>query len=365
MGARSLGRRRAASGARAELPSAGGLLARLRLGPPRTQKETPPPPAPKAAMGALAGLSAGWTALALTCGGNARGAGRVVEEVFRLPVEGIEGLQNVTNLQATAPYFFLEGAVLAALAAGASGAFEDVTLAPPDRSRLAAAGAFAPGASVVALAVAWLNAGSVEEATPLLAYSLLTSATVAACIAASCETPKAFVDGRVADASYITELDVPYLERFYKVSIITSLVVGGSFALSPISPLALANSVDPFSQFLRRNFGLFSIALLAPTQCVLAASATDKSLTRPTVRALNLAVAIAIAGIDAVTLYSQGAAAEILQATLPADVARSTDVQSLVAGSSGGIENFVAALGVSGLILAVYLVQALAPSGRA
>ena len=99
-----------------------------------------------------------------------------------------------------------------------------------------------------------------------------------------------------------------YLERYYKLSFWASMVVGGAFAFSPLSPLAIVNEFTPSSQFLQRAFGLGTVFMLAPAQFVLLDAASRGRLGGGTFKKLNLSVAAAIAGIDAMTVYTFAAA---------------------------------------------------------
>jgi hypothetical protein len=136
-----------------------------------------------------------------------------------------------------------------------------------------------------------------------------------------------------------------YLERYLKLSFWASMIVGGAFAFSPLSPLAIVNEYTPSSQFIQRAFGLGTVFMLAPAQFVLLDAAQRGRLGGGTFKKLNLSIALAVAGIDAMTVYTFAAA----QALNP-------DVDAL-REASGGIYNYVGALGVSFSILAVYLYQ--------
>jgi hypothetical protein len=138
-----------------------------------------------------------------------------------------------------------------------------------------------------------------------------------------------------------------YLERYLKLSFWASMIVGGSFAFSPLSPLAIVNEYTPSSQFIQRAFGLGTVFMLAPAQFVLLDAAQRGRLGGGTFKKLNLSIALAIAGIDFMTVYTFAAA----QALNP-------DADALKE-ASGGIYNYVGALAVSFSILAVYLYQGL------
>ena len=138
-----------------------------------------------------------------------------------------------------------------------------------------------------------------------------------------------------------------YLERYLKLSFWASMIVGGSFAFSPLSPLAIVNEYTPSSQFIQRAFGLGTVFMLAPAQFALLDAAQRGRLGGGTFKKLNLSIALAIAGIDFMTVYTFAAA----QALNP-------DADALKE-ASGGIYNYVGALAVSFSILAVYLYQGL------
>ena len=138
-----------------------------------------------------------------------------------------------------------------------------------------------------------------------------------------------------------------YLERYLKLSFWASMIVGGSFAFSPLSPLAIVNEYTPSSQFIQRAFGLGTVFMLAPAQFVLLDAAQRGRLGGGTFKKLNLSIALAVAGIDFMTVYTFAAA----QALNP-------DADALKE-ASGGIYNYVGALAVSFSILAVYLYQGL------
>lgn len=139
-----------------------------------------------------------------------------------------------------------------------------------------------------------------------------------------------------------------YLELFYKLSFWTSLVVGGSFAFSPLSPLAIVNEMEPSSQLIQRAFGLATVFLLAPTQYALVDASRRGRLGGGTFKKLNLSIAASIALIDWMTVYTFQAATDL------------SPTADDLAAASGGAYNYVGALAVSASILAVYLFQGIA-----
>jgi hypothetical protein len=224
--------------------------------------------------------------------------------------------------------------------------------------RLALAVVLYSGANVVGVASAFA-AGAVTGAEP--APSVLAVACVAAAMApafvcsASAITQYGGGFGEAwirvkEDWAVVTDLgDVTdqggYLERYLKLSFAASMIVGGAFAFSPLSPLAIVNEYTPSSQFIQRAFGLGTVFMLAPAQFVLLDAARRGRLGGSSFKKLNLSIALAIFGIDAMTIFTFAAA----QALDP-----STDA---LAQASGGIYNYVGALAVSFSILAVYLYQ--------
>ena len=125
-----------------------------------------------------------------------------------------------------------------------------------------------------------------------------------------------------------------YLERYYKLSFWASMVVGGAFAFSPLSPLAIVNEFTPSSQFLQRAFGLGTVFMLAPAQFVLLDAASRGRLGGGTFKKLNLSVAAAIAGIDAMTVYTFAAATRSTR-TRTRSRGRRGDIQ--LRGGVGGV----------------------------
>jgi hypothetical protein len=85
--------------------------------------------------------------------------------------------------------------------------------------------------------------------------------------------------------------------------------------------------------------------MLAPAQFVLLDAASRGRLGGGTFKKLNLSIAAAIAGIDAMTIYTFGAAQML-----------NPDADAL-AEASGGVYNYVGALAVSFSIFGVYLYQ--------
>jgi len=86
--------------------------------------------------------------------------------------------------------------------------------------------------------------------------------------------------------------------NFYRSSALASVVVGGAFLLSPISPLAVYEQELPVTYLARADFGVYIALLLAPVQFVLYRAAATGALGSPDARALNLLCAAAIVLLD-------------------------------------------------------------------
>lgn len=88
------------------------------------------------------------------------------------------------------------------------------------------------------------------------------------------------------------------LNLFYRSSAIASLVVGGAFALSPISPLAVYEAELPVTYLARALFGVYIALLLSPIQIELYATARRGELGMRSARRLNLLCAASIGLLD-------------------------------------------------------------------
>ena len=88
------------------------------------------------------------------------------------------------------------------------------------------------------------------------------------------------------------------LNLFYRSSAIASLVVGGAFALSPISPLAVYEAELPVTYLARALFGVYIALLLSPIQIELYTAARRGELGMRSARRLNLLCAASIGLLD-------------------------------------------------------------------
>ena len=275
--------------------------------------------------------------------------------LFGESFEDVASVQHFSNLFGTEAFSIVAVTALYALYdAGKNDRLKSETY-----QRLALALVLYTGSFMAAFAVAAASASASGEAGP----SAATCAAVVASFAPACalgvnvireygpghDETWARVGKDFQEATRLGERSEKggYLELFYKVSFWTSLVVGGSFAFSPLSPLAIVNETAPSSQLIQRAFGLATCFLLAPTQFVLLDAAKRGRLGGGTFKKLNLSIAAAITLIDWMTIYTFGVAASL------------NPTAEQMATASGGVYNYVGALGVSGAIVAVYLYQGL------
>jgi hypothetical protein len=240
-----------------------------------------------------------------------------------------------------------------------SDAAENTRLDSATYQRLALALVLYGGSTVVGVALA-VAAGAVDPSltpSPSIGALVGTAAAFVPAMAASTAAINAYgggfggaIDRAKDDFAVVTNLgerseEGGYLEFYYKLSFWASMIVGGAFAFSPLSPLAIVNEYTPSSQIIQRAFGLGTVFMLAPAQFVLLDAASRGRLGGGTFKKLNLSIAAAIAGIDAMTIYTFGAAQML-----------NPDADAL-AEASGGVYNYVGALAVSFSIFGVYLYQ--------
>lgn len=266
--------------------------------------------------------------------------------------EALADIQHFSNLFGTDCFSLIALCSLYVLADAA----DNARLDSATYQRLAAALVLYAGANTLAVIGASVAAG---DPTPSLTATAAVAFATAPAAAASASAINKYggglegvVDRIKSDVELVKDLGDTseqggYLEFYYKLSFWASMIVGGSFAFSPLSPLAIINEFNPSSQFVQRAFGLGTVFMLAPAQFVLLDAARRGRLGGGTFKKLNLSIAAAIAGIDWMTVY-----------TFQAATALSPDADAL-AGASGGIYNYVGALAVSFSILAVYLYQGL------
>lgn len=149
------------------------------------------------------------------------------------------------------------------------------------------------------------------------------------------------------------------LAKYLYSNVPLSLIVGLSFAFSPMSPLAFPQSLLPVETtayfLLRAWFGVPTIFILAPTYWLLADAAAREQLGAPVFKALLLTCGFATLGIDAATFALVGG---ILEAT----------GQPLITGSGSDLVSSQAPTLISAIAIAasqsgIFFYQALKNEG--
>lgn len=200
-------------------------------------------------------------------------------------------------LEITSALFPLEAALLLGLAAGAERFTE-----PEDRSRMGAALAGASAGTLATLALSGAAAAAEAPSPALAAFVALvatTGALGARSATAGAESPLALYTSDAAELLPFTQNgDEESVGRrdpaalFYQSSVLTSLVVGASFLLSPVSPIALFEAEGAATHWLRQGLGVYVVFLLAPVQALLFRATRDGLLAQPTTKLLNVATGL-------------------------------------------------------------------------
>ena len=367
---RRAGARAAAGGSKNQSPLVD--VAR-RFWQPTGRAPKPAPPSPHIGQGAAAYLAAAALAAPALYAELQPDAVVAAFGLASAPLEACATLNEVqywVNVTAAANFSLLAAGV--ALALAPSG--DDSGLSAREASQLALGLVLFGAANTTAAAVA--AARGADPAACALFAAACAPALLLGGGAASSGGPAPGEGGDVDvlqvafnDARALTKLtdNRGYLELYYKGSFFLTLVVGGAFAFSPLSPLSLVNAADPASNLLQRTFGLGACFMLAPAQAVLARAAAEadgRGMSRPANRLLNLAIALSIAGIDTATVLSNDGAQRVLggETTQAYEAAAASGALD---AASGGLANYVAALLTSASICGVYLYQGLAAKGGA
>ena len=149
-----------------------------------------------------------------------------------------------------------------------------------------------------------------------------------------------------------TNKDASYISRYYKFSLLTTLIVGSAFALSPTSPLSATNEPYANAEFVRRLFGLVTVFGLAPVQFVLLDASSRNRLGGGTFKKLNLSIAASIFLLDWMTIWGY----EKLNGIVTPEQITAINESSETFGISQ-IYNYVGAICVSFATFGVYLYQ--------
>ena len=240
----------------------------------------------------------------------------VALHVFALDVAGTYGVQQPAAgfLQLAATLMPLEAALLQLLA---SSTLDEAAVST--RARLSASVVLAAGGALgacvaaastgltvvdpaglaVVLALCGASAGSVLRRL-LREISTDELSTLAASDTRSLlgqDTSAPAQRGKSRAIAPAAAADSP-LVFFYRSSAIASLVVGGAFALSPISPLAVYEAELPVTYLARALFGVYIALLLSPIQIELYTAARRGELGMRSARRLNLLCAASIGLLD-------------------------------------------------------------------
>ena len=288
----------------------------------------PPACVDKLDRGLLRASALSWAAISLPL---LTDPSAVALDVFGLDVSGGYGVQQPAGgfLQLAATLMPLESALLLLLA---SGALTEMA----SRARISASVVCASAGVIGTLTAAY--ATGLEVAEPLVVGALLSSCLLsAACVLRPLlressvdelkalytadvrtlvlgedqeelpPTPRAPARARFgrpqpASAPAVTSSPVgngAIVSNFYRSSALASVVVGGAFLLSPISPLAVYDAELPVTYLARADFGVYIALLLAPVQFELYRAARKGDLGSPNAKVLNLLCAASIVLLDA------------------------------------------------------------------
>ena len=226
----------------------------------------------------------------------------VTLDVFGLDVSGGYGVEQPAAgfLQLTGTEFALESGLLLLLAS-------DV-LQPQQATRVGTAIVAAAGL-VGAYSAAAATGLTIVEPAAVAAVLGLSAASAASALrpllreqSASELASSCAIDAR---ALVLGESDeegsaAPASSTFYRLSALASVVVGGAFLFSPVSPLAVYEAELPVTYLCRAAFGVYLAFLLSPVQFALGRYAADGELRDGAARRLNLLTAAGIVLLDSV-----------------------------------------------------------------
>ena len=227
----------------------------------------------------------------------------VTLDVFGLDVSGGYGVEQPAAgfLQLTGTEFALEAGLLLLLAS-------DV-LQPQQATRVGTAIVFAAAGLVGAYSAAASTGLTIVEPAAVAAVLGLSAASAASALrpllreqSASELASSCAIDAR---ALVFCESDdegsaAPASSTFYRLSALASVVVGGAFLFSPVSPLAVYEAELPVTYLCRAAFGVYLAFLLSPVQFALGRYAADGGLGDGAARRLNLLTAAGIVLLDSV-----------------------------------------------------------------
>ena len=146
--------------------------------------------------------------------------------------------------------------------------------------------ALPPVAAVVALVVATAFLGdgligAVDEANPLTPSDVL---------ALCARDARELLVGANVEGGSVEGGKINTLSLFYRSSALLGILVGASFALSPIDPIGIFDEEGAVSTLMRQICGVYLAFLLAPIETILYRAVQRGALSEPPVRALNAVV---------------------------------------------------------------------------
>ena len=230
----------------------------------------------------------------------------VALDVFALDVSGGYGVQQPAAgfLQLAGTLMPLESALLLLLSSGVLDSQE--TRARVSASvTLAGAGVLGTGAAAVATGLTVAQPAAVALVFALSVVSSLTVLRPLLRESSAEELGEQFaadarelLQGRADGAGSDSSDSSSPLALFYRSSALASVVVGGAFMLSPVSPLAVYEAELPVTYLARADFGALIALLLSPVQFELYRAAKAGALAARVPRLLNLLCAASIALLD-------------------------------------------------------------------
>ena len=215
----------------------------------------------------------------------------IIESVFGQPSTTFE--DNLREpaagfLALYSPLGVLEGSLCLALAGA-------VALSPEDRSRVGATLAVTSFATLAALFFALATGMEVLNAPALAAVVAITATTGALGFRAvdAVDDPVAVYQADAAELLPFATQEEPSATEitslFYRSSTLVGVLVGLSFLMSPLSPIALFDTPEsPTTHLMRQQLGIYIVFLLAPVQAALFRAAKDGTLADATTRATNI-----------------------------------------------------------------------------
>jgi hypothetical protein len=123
--------------------------------------------------------------------------------------------------------------------------------------------------------------GAVDEANPLTPTDVL---------ALCARDARALLVGGNVEGGSVEGGKINILSLIYRSSALLGILVGASFALSPIDPIGIFDEEGAVSTLMRQICGVYLAFVLAPIETILYRAVQRGALSEPPVRALNAVV---------------------------------------------------------------------------